>query len=1117
MPTVEQLREKLVSKLKELFQLDEPDLDFGFYRIMHAKAQEVQNFLEKDLLAMVHKEFQDADDNRIQSLYEAWQKTLEDARAYGVENPEQSTPVLQAKAKLDAARDTASAEGEVYDHLRRFFERYYEDGDFISLRYYSRENSSKAAPYAIPYNGEEVKLHWANADQYYIKTTDNFSDFSVLIGRSEDNDILPVARQKHLSLFEAIPATKEDKLRLHFKVRTATEGEHGNIKEEHDKERFFKVHADEPVAFTEDGELVIYFSFAPDPMKQGTAGKWQATLNEQSERITLMELDKLVSAKGASSAQADIAARYLARLQAQSDPKANPGRTILARYITRYTARNTKDYFIHKDLGAFLRRELDFYLKNEVMRLDDIESADAPAVESYLKKLRVMRRIAGKLIAFLAQLEDFQKKLWLKKKFVVECNYCMTLDRVPEEMYPTIISNDAQWQEWQKLYALEDHKRDALFLRNHPYMMIDTHFFDASFTNSLLANFDEFDSSLDGILINSENYQALNFIQEKYREQIQCIYIDPPYNTDASPIMYKNGYKNSSWVSLLSDRLSVSTDMLDSDGILAAAIDDEEYKELGFLIKDIYPTGILGSFCVRSNPSGRPTQTGYSVAHEYILYAGKSKSSSIGRLPPTEQQSARFTECDELGAFEWRNLRREGSNSDRNARPMLYYPIYIGNGNIRVPKMEWDESIRQWDILEHPTKSEVTVLPINDTGEEKTWRWGHVKVQKNIISLAVRKDRSGKDYVYYKRRPHEDGVVSVSTWFDAKHSATEHGSNVLKELGINFLFPKSIHAVQDSIYIGKSVQEKSVTLDYFGGSGTTAHAVINLNREDNGNRKYILVEMGHHFNGALKPRIQKVVYSNAWKAGQPLDTKGISHCFKYLRLESYEDTLNNLTLARTPEQERALNASDKLREDYMLRYFLDVESKGSQSLLNIEAFRDPRAYKLLVKRTASNEYAQANVDIIETFNWLIGLRVDHIDVPQLLTAEFIREPDPEVPEHQETRLVLKNGLKQVKEDGNNVWWFRKIEGRIPEDRFAPNNSAEERVLIVWRTLSGDLEKDNAVLEAWFEKNRISTKEQEFDVIYVNGSNTLPNLRRNDEHWKVVLIEEEFLKRMWDVE
>ena len=128
----------------------------------------------------------------------------------------------------------------------------------------------------------------------------------------------------------------------------------------------------------------------------------------------------------------------------------------LEAHLRRYSARNTFDYFIHKDLGTFLRRELDFYIKNEVMHLDDVENESVPRVEQYLSKIKVIRKIAGKIIDFLAQLENLQKKLWLKKKFVVETQWCITLDRIPVEFYPEIAANDAQRQEWVNLFAIDE-------------------------------------------------------------------------------------------------------------------------------------------------------------------------------------------------------------------------------------------------------------------------------------------------------------------------------------------------------------------------------------------------------------------------------------------------------------------------------------------------------------------------------------------------------------------------------------------------------------------------------------------------------------------------------------
>jgi adenine-specific DNA-methyltransferase len=193
---------------------------------------------------------------------------------------------------------------------------------------------------------------------------------------------------------------------------------------------------------------------------------------------------------------------------------------------------------------------------------------------------------------------------------------------------------------------------------------------------------------------------------------------------------------------------------------------------------------------------------------------------------------------------------------------------------------------------------------------------------------------------------------------------------------------------------------------------------------------------------------------------------------------------------------------------------LDVESRGSQSLLNIDAFADPTAYTLKVKKPGSDEQVVRNVDLIETFNYLIGLRVSHIAAPQSFSASFKRNPDPELPEDQNTRLVLDGKMKQ---DANGPWWLRKIEGWLPKDTSDPNNGQRDKVMVVWRKLTGDMEKDNAMLDAWFEAIRVNTKDFEFDTIYVNGSNNLPNLRKEEESWKVRLIEEEFMKRMWDTE
>jgi adenine-specific DNA-methyltransferase len=298
------------------------------------------------------------------------------------------------------------------------------------------------------------------------------------------------------------------------------------------------------------------------------------------------------------------------------------------------------------------------------------------------------------------------------------------------------------------------------------------------------------------------------------------------------------------------------------------------------------------------------------------------------------------------------------------------------------------------------------------------------------------------------------------------------------------------------------------TLDFFAGSGTTGHAVINLNREDGGQRRFILVEMGDYFDTVLLPRIMKVTYTPEWKDGKPKrlatpeEAERSPRIVKVVRLESYEDSLNNLETRRTKEQQGLLDlaqaqGTEGLKEQYTLRYMLDVETRGSQSLLNVHAFTDPTAYKLKVKRPGSDESREVNVDLLETFNWLIGLTVKTIAAPQTFSAAFERD--------SEDRLRLKGRLKQEVEA---PYWFRTVTGTTPDGR---------RTLIIWRKLTGEPEQDNLVLDEWFTKQGYSAKDSEFDLIYVNGGNNLENLKTADDLWKVRLTEEDFHRLMFEAE
>jgi adenine-specific DNA-methyltransferase len=403
------------------------------------------------------------------------------------------------------------------------------------------------------------------------------------------------------------------------------------------------------------------------------------------------------------------------------------------------------------------------------------------------------------------------------------------------------------------------------------------------------------------------------------------------------------------------------------------------------------------------------------------------------------------------------------------------------------------------------------------------WRWSKEKVEWGSRNgfIVFKKTTEGKYKVYTKSYEYvdNDGNFIVrnnpysSLEFITKEYANFNATPELEKIFDGrkvFSFPKSVLFI---VEILKMINTKStLILDFFAGSGTTAHAVINLNREDGGNRKYILVEMGDHFNTVLKPRIEKVVYSPDWKDGKPTSfDKGVSHCFKYMRLESYEDTLNNLELPETDPIASNPEMQPALREDYMLHYLLDTEANAS--LLDIDMFKNPfGGYRLKIKRPGSEACDETPVDLIETFNYLTGLRVTQYYLPRRYSARFKRAVDPELPGEEGSRRLVLDGRPKLDDAGK--WSFLRLEGVVPAHPLNPNNGQTKRVLVIWRNLTGDMEQDNAVLDWFADDLRLNDKVPEYDIVYVNGCNNLGADRKETDSYQVRLIEEEFFRKMW---
>ena len=1070
--------DELVAKLKEIFQIDKPELDFGIYKIVNAKADMIQKFLTNDLKSKVQAALADKSVAGKKALEEKIAKIEATLAPLGVQ-PSSSAEWVAAKAELDKLAASDDSESLVYAHLLTFFSRYYDDGDFISKRRY------KEGQYAIPYSGEEVKLHWANADQYYTKSGENFTNYDFTVD----------GKKVHFKLVQA--AVAKDNIKDNDCVRcfvlwnpegadilSHAEAQRGGERRDDDGrvERADRVEtgfeeegvssssiAASPEDFLEvkDGELYIYFQYKKLPKgakQKDFADAAYAAIQKKMTEDGLWDEYPIFK---------------------EAPTEADKHRTVLTREFTRYMAKNTSDYFIHKNLRKFLTQELDNYVKTEMMNLDDISNAATfDMIAANLRLIQTFRLIAMELIGFMAQLEDFQKKLWLKKKFVVQCDYCITMDRVPEELRAEVLANKAQQEEWERLGFGEMNlaaknakdakgKQGEFDLGGSPSSataidarMVDTKFFDETFKAKLLRSIPDLDERCDGLLIHSENFGALNLLQERYREQVKCIYIDPPYNADATCILYKNGYRHSSWNSLIIDRLMCAKGLMTDGAICCTTIDDYELYNLKHLLDMCFEyEGFLSAVAIRNNPSGRSTVAGFAVCHEYGLFYGVGDA-KIARMEHTEDQRGRYDCVDADGRhFEWENLRKSTADSYHEDRPKQFFPVYYSakQNRVRVPKCNWQETNHAYEILDPLLEDEIECYPMDDQGRERVWAFGIERVRiESENGDIICKQRNGKLEFYKKKFLKEEGTLPRTWWDKPEYSARDSGSRELANLfGSNrgFDFPKAPDAVKDALKVA-NIGVDGLALDYFGGSGTTAHAVIDLNRQDGGKRKYILVEMGDHFDTVLMPRVKKVVYAPDWKDGKPVSTdKGISHCFKYMTLESYEDTLNNLKLEKPGEL-------GVLQNEYMLNYMLEIESR--KSLLGLDKFAHPFDYTLDLAVDSSGATKPQKVDMVETFNYLIGLRVQLVD-----------------------RNISKG--------------YVLVHGELPSG---------EEALVLWRDLG---KVDNAELKKILDKQGIHPREKGF-VLYVNGDHNLPNTVKEDGEEKIIKvrsIEADFNRLMFE--
>lgn len=933
------IESQFVDLMSDLFQLDEAEaLDFGIYRVIRHHNREVRAFLGNvvksspdtptlqggRLATLLDEAFHKAD-HEAAAQDKARLKALEGKLGItpgmiGTERIRQlailaavpaTTAVVDEYRSLVAQRtgsDSAEHDRiEVLNRLYQFFERHYQDGDFIVERRYGRNGARY-----IRSTGEDTEFHWAAEDMYYVKSGDIFTDYPVRLANGQ-RIVFSVES-------ESLQATRAQ-LKPNDKAHYALDS----------------VHA-------QDSHLQVQLRYLKG-----------AQTDRQRE---------------------DIVAAVRARTG--GDP------ADIKRWLARFIARNQSDFFIHKRLNEALAEDLDVFIKTEVLDAEQL-LADQTLSHRMLKVGRIVREVGRQIIGFLAALEDFQKALWEKKKLVLQTRYVITLDRLARHAPDWLVDHidtivAGQRQEWLEL-GLGDIPDAAACRQETPGdlaspavvrylpLPVDTANFSDDFKWSLLAAVSaavSLDEALDGVAIRSDNWQALNTLQTRYREQVKCVYIDPPYNTGGDGFPYKDSYQSASWLAMMDDRLHLTATMLKPEGAFFSSIDQNEYPNLRHLLERTFGrANTLGTIVWKNVTDNNPTNI--AIEHEYVEAFAKNRS-----MLQSEWKSPYSDAKEQLVSLGRALISQHGDTPNLCSAyrdwfkenklflgPLDRYKyidiggIFTGSQSVHNPGKEG----YRYNII-HPKTGRPCKQPLMGYRfPEDTYRKLHAEGrilfgddESKLIELKV------YAHEYEAKLP---SVIEI----DGRSGANDL-TNLFGEAQ-KFKNPKASALLLE--LVPYAVGKNDWVADFFLGSGTTIHALMRLNRKTNLRLRWLGVEASRNFEMLIVPRLKKAAFSQEWLKGRPI-AEGDGIFARIQTLEQYEDTLENLALPLGDTTE------DDLFDDaaFALRYRLDRTSR--QVYCDITHFSSPFGYRL--KQVEGGGDAPAvPVDLVESLIYLLGLTV----------------------------------------------------------------------------------------------------------------------------------------------
>ena len=464
------------------------------------------------------------------------------------------------------------------------------------------------------------------------------------------------------------------------------------------------------------------------------------------------------------------------------------------------------------------------------------------------------------------------------------------------------------------------------------------------------------DTITDNLIIKGNNLLALHSLKKEFAGKVKLIYIDPPYNTrnpTADTFIYNNNFKDSSWLTFMRNRLEIARRLLKEDGCLIIAIDENEHSYLGVLLHELFDDYYeIHNITIVHNPRGIQG-TNFSYTNESAFFViPKGKKSIVDRkIAPDE--------------IEWSNLRNWGTESERTDAKNCFYPIKVDKATLNIVGFG-DVSPDDY----HPNGTnvmkgkEILVYPVDSKGVERKWRYAKQSVE-SIKHLLRAREKSGvidieigKDFGQYK-----------TVWANPMYDANEYGTKIVKDLVPNcvFSFPKSLWNVYDCLYSVVGKDKEAIILDFFGGSGTTAHAVEELNKNDNGKRQFILCEQMDYINTVTVPRVAEVQKRN--KEGS----------FVYLELAKKNETaLEHISACKSLEEVTVL--FDELCSKFFLHY--NVRVKEFRKEIESERFKQLslKQQKEMFSRMLDLNQLYVNVD--DRHDKSTGLTKDDIAITE---------------------------------------------------------------------------------------------------------------------------------------